>query len=201
MSIDERYSSNRIELDIQGKNCLRSVINIFNKKIFCKARDYLLLWSKNSKTLSIDRNSLLINSIKKYLHSNLKKNFNNLTGTFVYKIATILNKSLMKPKFCHWKFLKRASIVLPTEYLKANSFIEILKKRMLTLMRYSLKCIKHNNNMTKIRNKKLLRKYIELWEKHIYTTEDKYFEMFYHWRGLSKLEKIYKLKEFKQLFN
>jgi hypothetical protein len=77
---------------------------------------------------------------------------------------------------------------------------EILKKKNFSLMRDSWKQLKKTNKDRKIKNKKIIKKYIEAWQKETHFAEDKLIESFYHWRGLCKMEKIYKLKQFKDFF-
>ena len=65
----------------------------------------------------------------------------------------------------------------------------------------SLKLIKNVKSSKRFREKYLLRKSIEIWEKQVLFKEDMWIESFYHWRGLLKMEKMYKLKEYKQFFS
>lgn len=86
-------------------------------------------------------------------------------------------------------------------YKNLRFFINIYQKKISYALKHSWKCLKNNKNPIKIRRRLLLRKYIEVWEKETLFKQDHYIELFYHWRGLSKLEKMSKLKTFKKLFS
>ena len=85
--------------------------------------------------------------------------------------------------------------------LKINNLAELLKKKIFSLFWFSFNAISRNNNPKEINNKQLIKRTLEVWETYTCHSDDEVISAFYHWRGIIKVENVYRLKEFKHLFN
>ena len=192
------------EIDIKIRSALRSVISITRKTLLITLKFFFSKWTLNNYNRKSqkfhERCQMFVESMEKCMHRTLKSTLNYSVDVDLRKVTRIFERNLIKHRLYYWRYHRPNSIIILKEMLNITSLIEFMKKKSFSLIWSSWKCLKNHNKENKIRNRKLIKKYIELWEKHIYSTEDKYFETFYHWRGLSKREKIYKLKEYKQLF-
>ena len=103
--------------------------------------------------------------------------------------------------FKNWSSTAKTKKMISKTVAIISNLIEIMRKKTFASLWFSWKSIKSIKTQTKIRQKMLLKKAIENWEQFVTFKENRWIELFYHWRRLPKLEKMYKLKEFKQFFS
>ncbi|OMJ69835.1 hypothetical protein SteCoe_32331 [Stentor coeruleus] len=146
---------------------------------------------------------LVLNKLKKIIYPKLLSVISRLLKTRLIKLCdTIIKigKNTLESYVVYWKFTTKQNKI-PMPILSLTKFLEILKKKAFPSLWHSWKCLKNIGSASqKVRQKVLLRKYIELWEKQVLSNSDKWIECFYSWRSQNRLKKMYKLKEYKQIF-
>ncbi|OMJ70067.1 hypothetical protein SteCoe_32053 [Stentor coeruleus] len=146
---------------------------------------------------------LIIDKLKKLLYPKLLAIISRFLKTRLIKLCDAIikiEKNVLGNYMMNWKNMKKQN-KMPMPILSLTKFLEVLKKKAFPFLWHSWKCLKNVGSTTqKVFQKVLLRKYIEIWEKHVVRNSDKWIECFYSWRSQNKLEKMYKLKEYKQIF-
>lgn len=189
------------EVDIKIRSALRIIFNIIRKNEVSGMKKRLLRWEIFTNKNLNKQYLAFFKLMSQVVRPTLKKTLNHSFGAFFYNLFQIFSKNFVKKAFSKWKSQKISPVLQFKEMLNITSLVEFIKKKTFSLQWASWKSLKNTNNSDKIHNKQLIKKYIEQWKTHIFSTEDKYFESFYHWRGLIKLEKVFKLKEYKSLFS
>lgn len=146
---------------------------------------------------------LIAEKLKKIVYPKLLAVISRIIKTRIIKLFDSIikiEKNTIGSYMVYWKIATKQNKA-PMPILSLTKFLEVLKKKAFPSLWHSWKCLKNIGSTTqKVRQKALLRKYIEIWEKQVVRNSDKWIECFYSWRSQNRLEKMYKLKEYKQIF-
>ena len=201
-SSGSNYNSSKIH-----NQCAKKILRYVDKHLSGILLEAMSRWLKfnSSQTLIISKKyQKFIENISAVLHTKLCVLLNAITKSKAINLANICEKVLshycLQNRFNNWKKKFRINFLVTKRLVTVQNLVEIVKMKYFPILWNSWKCMKNSRKPEKIRNKILLRKAIENWEKVVYSKADMWIEAFYHWRGLSKLEKMYKLKGYKQFF-
>ncbi|OMJ89696.1 hypothetical protein SteCoe_8060 [Stentor coeruleus] len=132
-----------------------------------------------------------------------------IISSFIYtnRYAKMFNviqkntKNTIKNYIEYWKFIARQKKI-SKPFLTLTSFCEIISRKTFPYFWHAWKCLK-NVDMArqKVRQKMMMRKCIDNWQKNTILRSDKWIEGFYVWRSCLRVERMRKLKDYKIIFS
>lgn len=126
--------------------------------------------------------------------------FHTLTGSFFYTLSDLFDHFQIKSAFSSWKNHQNQAFSLPSRLLSVIFTYNFLNKKIFRSYWRSWALLKTYNKQSSIRNKKLMKDALEIWEKSTISMQESIIEAFYHWRSLKTFDKIKKLRDFRRFF-
>ncbi|OMJ71957.1 hypothetical protein SteCoe_29720 [Stentor coeruleus] len=196
LSLDpERFRSHRDEYEQQLRDSIHSIFDLCTKKSV-ETKELYCDWDETPKS----KEAFLEHTLENLSKRTFLKYFHTLTGSAFYTLSDLYDQFQVKSTFLLWKTLQKKNFSLPSKLISTIFTYNFINKKTFRLYWHSWAIFKNYNKQSLIRNKKLMKGALELWEKSTITKQESIIEGFYHWRSLKTFDKINKLRDFKRFF-